>query len=159
MQFRFAGFIFIAIAVTTCLSEPGVCSAQSISARVQQAKQFVDAGVVAFERGDTAAELRHRGQVVPRRGGVMHHAVQQRGDVSPAGDGLFFDDAQGDFGDPASKDIGMLTGRSPVPRRIVGVGGGAKLIGGVSPTRSGSALSVDSHSIPAFIGNTRGIGV
>ena len=55
VQFRFAGFIFIALAVTTCLSEPGVCRAQSISARVQQAKQFVDEGVVAFERGDTAA--------------------------------------------------------------------------------------------------------
>jgi superkiller protein 3 len=54
--------MFTALAVTMCLSEPSLCNGQTVSssprsipARVQQAKQLVDEGLAAFDRGDTAA--------------------------------------------------------------------------------------------------------
>jgi Tfp pilus assembly protein PilF len=57
-----SSLLLTALAVTTCLIDRSVCSAQTVSAsarniapRVQQAKQLVDDGLAAFDRGDTAA--------------------------------------------------------------------------------------------------------
>lgn len=57
-----SGLVLVALAVTTILIDPRLCSAQRVSppnkgnsSRLHQAKQFANEGLVAFERGDTNA--------------------------------------------------------------------------------------------------------